>query len=201
MVQFELPDLGYDYDALEPYIDEETMKLHHDKHHQAYLDKFNVAIKGREEFEGQSAEEIVAGVEDAPEELRKKIRDHGGGFVNHKLFWKVLKKDTAFEGPIAEAIKKEFGGYDAFRQKFSEAAKGQFGSGWAWLVKDKEGNLKIMSTSNQETPISHGFKPLLTIDVWEHAYYLKYRNKRPDYIEAFFNVINWDQVNYLYTNR
>lgn len=198
MVQFELPELGYEYNALEPHIDEETMKIHHTKHHQAYLNKFNSSIEGKDEFEGKSAEEIVAQAQNAPADIKTSIINNGGGYINHALFWQILKKDVAFEGEVADAIIKTFGSLEDFIFKFSQAAATQFGSGWAWLVVNKEGRLEIMSTSNQDSPLSVGKVPILALDVWEHAYYLNYQNKRPDYIENFFKVINWKKVNKLY---
>ena len=198
MTQFELKALPYAYDALEPYIDEATMKVHHDKHHQAYCDKFNAAIKDVEAFDGMTAEEILADINQIPEDIRAAAVNNGGGYVNHNLFWEVMKKDVAFEGEVAEAIVEKFGSFEDFKDKFAAAAATQFGSGWAWLVVDEDGELEIVKTSNQNTPVSSGKTPILNIDVWEHAYYLKYQNKRPDYIEQFFNVINWEKVNELY---
>jgi Fe-Mn family superoxide dismutase len=196
-MSFELKELPYDYDSLEPYIDEETMKIHHDKHHQAYCDKFNAAIKGTE-LENKSAEEIITDLNSVPEKIRTAVRNNGGGFVNHNLFWELLKKEVEAKGEVVEAIKEEFGSLETFKEEFSKAATTRFGSGWAWLVVNQEGKLEIMSTPNQDSPLTQGKKPILTIDVWEHAYYLKYQNKRPDYIEAFFKVINWEKVNELY---
>jgi Fe-Mn family superoxide dismutase len=194
---FRLPELGYSYNALEPYIDGETMKIHHTKHHQAYTDKFNAALEGHEDLQQKSAEEIIAGLGTVPESIRKAVRNNGGGYVNHKFFWTLLKKDVPISGSIKDAIEKKFGSFDKFKEAFSQSAATLFGSGWAWLVASK-GGLEIMQTHNQDSPLTGGKIPLLTIDVWEHAYYLKYRNRRPDYIEAFFNVINWDRVNGLY---
>lgn len=193
-----LPELGYAFDALEPFIDAKTMEIHHDKHHQAYITKLVDAIKGNAELEKKSAEELVANLSAVPENIRTAVRNHGGGHVNHSFFWPILKKDVKFAGPAADAITKEFGGFDQFKAKFTAAAVGQFGSGWAWLVVS-DGKLEIMSTPNQDSPLSQGKKPIVGIDVWEHAYYLKYQNKRPDYVEAFFNVINWEKVGQLYT--
>lgn len=199
MTQFELEKLPYAYDALEPYIDEETMKVHHDKHHQAYTDKFNAALaKVKEHFDGMTAEEILADKDKIPNLVKGAIVNNGGGYVNHSLFWQILKKDVEFAGGIADAIKSKFGSLEKFKEEFSEAAATQFGSGWAWLVVDKTGELEITKTANQDTPLSEGKIPILCLDVWEHAYYLKYQNKRPTYIESFFNVINWEKVNELY---
>lgn len=193
-----LPELGYSFDALEPFIDATTMEIHHDKHHQAYITKLVDAIKGNAELEKKSAEQLVSDLNAVPENIRTAVRNHGGGHVNHSFFWPILKKDVTFAGPAADAITKELGGFDQFKEKFTAAAVGQFGSGWAWLVV-KDGKLEIMSTPNQDSPLSQGKKPIVGIDVWEHAYYLKYQNKRPDYVEAFFNVINWEKVGELYT--
>ncbi|MCB2230123.1 superoxide dismutase [bacterium] len=193
-----LPELGYSFDALEPFIDARTMEIHHDKHHQAYITKLVDAIKGNAELEKKSAEQLVSDLNAVPENIRTAVRNHGGGHVNHSFFWPILKKDVTFAGPAADAITKELGGFDQFKAKFTAAAVGQFGSGWAWLVV-KDGKLEIMSTPNQDSPLSQGKTPIVGIDVWEHAYYLKYQNKRPDYVEAFFNVINWEKVGELYT--
>jgi superoxide dismutase, Fe-Mn family len=185
--------LEYNYGALEPYIDKETMEIHHDKHYQAYHDNFMKTIEGSK-LEGKEVKDILSDLNSIPEEIKTAVVNNGGGFFNHGFFWSILKKDVPFEGEIAEAIKEKF---NNFEEEFGNAAKTQFGSGWAWLVLDK-GELKIIQTSNQESPISKGMTPLLVIDVWEHAYYLKYQNKRPEYIENFFNVINWEKVNEYY---
>ena len=190
---FELPKLNYEYNALEPYIDEETMKIHHTKHHQAYTDNFNKAIGGTD----KSAEEIIAGLNEVPEDKRVAVRNNGGGYVNHKLFFSILKKDVECDGKIMNEINKEFGSFDKFKEEFSNAALTQFGSGWAWLVVSR-GKLEIIKTGNQDSPLTEGKKPILGIDVWEHAYYLKYKNKRAEYVENFFKVINWGRVNELY---
>lgn len=195
-MEFELKELNYSYDALEPYIDAKTMEIHHSKHHKAYADKFNAAIKDKD-FENKTAEEIVANWKDAPDDVKMSIRNNGGGYINHNLFWEILKKDVPFEGEIAEAIKSKWGNFENFKEEFTQAAITQFGSGWAWLVVNN-GELEIVKTSNQDTPLTEGKKPILALDVWEHAYYLKYQNKRPEYIENFFNVINWNKVNELY---
>jgi len=188
--------LDYDYNALEPYIDEETMKIHHDKHFQAYFDNFMKSIEGTK-LEGKDAKEILENLDNIPENIRQAVINNGGGYFNHKFFWTILKKDTKFEGEVAEAIISKWGSFEKFKEEFSNAAKTQFGSGWAWLVLDN-GELNITKTSNQDSPISKGIIPILAIDIWEHAYYLKYQNKRPDYIENFFNVINWEKVNEYY---
>jgi len=195
-----LPELGYEYNALEPYIDEETMKIHHKKHHQAYIDKLNAALEKHPELHERRVRELVANLEEVPEDIRTAVRNHGGGHVNHEFFWQILKKNGGKlpEGKIGDAINKKFGSYEEFKKKFSDAALTRFGSGWAWLVVNKDKKLEVMSTANQDSPLSEGKKPVLGVDVWEHAYYLKYQNKRPEYIENFFNVINWEKVNEKY---
>jgi Fe-Mn family superoxide dismutase len=192
---FKLPPLGYDYDALEPYIDAETMKIHHDKHHAAYVSKLNQAIVGAPGFEKKTIEEILINLDAVPEAVRKDIRNQGGGHANHALFWQTLKKNENGKptGELAKAIDANFGSFEKFQEAFIAAATKVFGSGWAWLVwKDKK--LVIESTPNQDSPYSTGGVPLLGIDVWEHAYYLKYQNRRPDYLKAFQNIINWEFV-------
>ncbi|MDD5148074.1 MAG: superoxide dismutase [Candidatus ainarchaeum sp.] len=193
MPKFGLPELPYAYNSLEPFIDEATMRLHHGKHHQAYTDKFNSALEKYPGFYGKNPEEILKGLSKVPKEIREAVRNNGGGFVNHSFFWTILKKNSPPAGEIASAINAKFGSFDKFKEEFSKAAMNQFGSGWAWLVLDR-GKLEIVSTQNQDTPLSLGKIPLLCIDVWEHAYYLKYQNKRADYVSAFFNVINWEEV-------
>jgi len=191
---FELPELGYAYDALEPYIDARTMEIHHSKHHQAYTNNFNKALEGNEELSKKEAEEIIKNLNSFPESIRAAVRNNGGGYVNHNFFWTLLKKDVELKGKIKEEIDKTFGNFDKFKEEFSKAAATRFGSGWAWLVWNN-GKLEIMSTANQDSPLSEGKTLLLCLDVWEHSYYLKYQNKRNEYIEAFFNVINWDKIN------
>lgn len=197
---YAFPELKYAYDALEPYIDAKTMETHHSKHHKTYVDRFNTAIQGKKELEGKSGEEIIANINSVPEDIRMAVRNNGGGAVNHTFFWNVIGPKSGGEpaGPVAEAIAKEFGAFKAFKEKFSDAATTQFGSGWAWLVLNAEKRLEVIKTANQDSPLSSGKKPLLAIDVWEHAYYLKYQNRRPEYIEAFYSVINWKAVNDLY---
>ena len=194
-----LPDLPYAYDALEPHIDAETMKIHHTKHHQAYINKLNEALTKHKDLESKSVIELVQDLNGVPEDIRTAVRNHGGGHVNHSFFWPILKKDVKFGGEIADAITSKFGGLDAFRDKFTAAAGGVFGSGWAWLVV-KNGALEIVGTPNQDSPLSQGMFPVLGVDVWEHAYYLKYQNRRPDYLQAFFNVINWQKVDAHFKN-
>ncbi len=191
-----LPELGYGYDALEPYIDAKTMEIHHTKHHQAYINKLNAALEKHPDLQDRSVEDLLRDLNKIPEDIRTAVRNHGGGHANHSFFWPLLKKDVKLGGPIADKIKETFGGFDQFKEKFSAAAGGRFGSGWAWLVMGKKG-LEITSTANQDSPLIEGLTPLVGIDVWEHAYYLKYQNRRPEYVEAFFNVINWDRVNEL----
>ncbi|HLC46154.1 MAG TPA: superoxide dismutase [Candidatus Nanoarchaeia archaeon] len=188
--------LPYAYNALEPFIDEATMIVHHDKHHQTYADKFNAALERYPELQVKKPEELLKDLSKVPEDIRTAVRNHGGGYINHNFFWKIMapKSGGKPSGEIALAIDKDFGGFDKFKEQLSAAALGIFGSGWAWLVLNN-GKLEIMTTANQDSPLSVGKTPLLTIDVWEHAYYLKYQNKRVDFIAAFFNVINWEQVN------
>jgi superoxide dismutase, Fe-Mn family len=194
--KMKVEELGYSYTDLEPYIDKETMMIHHDKHYQAYFDKFLAAIEGTE-LDGKEVKEVLSSLSKIPEEIKVAVVNNGGGYFNHRFFWTILKKDVPFEGEIADAIKAKFGSLDKFKEEFSNAAATFFGSGWTWLVLDK-GELKIISTKNQDSPISNKTIPLITLDVWEHAYYLKYQNKRPEYIENFFNVINWKKVNEYY---
>ncbi|MDE2858586.1 MAG: superoxide dismutase [Chloroflexota bacterium] len=192
--QFKLPPLPYAYDALEPHIDARTMEIHHGKHHAGYTNKLNAAIEGTD-LVGKSIEEILSDLEDVPEEIRTAVRNNGGGYANHNLFWQVMSPDGGGEpgGALAEAINSAFGSFEEFKGGFSAAAAGVFGSGWAWLVTDR-GPLRIESSPNQDSPLMAGNSPILGIDIWEHAYYLNYQNRRPDYIAAFFNVINWAQV-------
>jgi Fe-Mn family superoxide dismutase len=199
MNKIELMKLPYAYNALEPFIDEETMKLHHLKHHQAYVNKLNKALEEHKELQEKSLEELIKGLNEIPEEIKTPVRNNGGGVINHNFFWLILKKNTEFQGEIAEAIKEKFGSYEKFKEEFSHAALTLFGSGWVWLVLNKN-ELEIIQTANQDSPLTQGKIPLLTLDVWEHAYYLKYKNKRAEYIEAFFNVINWNKVNQHYLN-
>lgn len=189
-----LPALPYAYDALEPYFDTKTMEIHHTKHHQAYVDKLNAALEGNEGLQKSSAEDLLKDLKAVPENIRTAVRNHGGGHANHSFWWQMLRKDVRYSGEIAKAIDSKFGSYDEFKDKFSNTAALLFGSGWTWLVFNN-GELEIMTTPNQDSPLSQGKTPILGIDVWEHAYYLKYQNRRPDYISAFFNVINWEQVN------
>ena len=193
---FELPPLPYDYAALEPTIDEATMKLHHDKHHQAYVTNANAALEKHPELSSKSAEELISDLAAVPEDIRGPIRNNGGGHVNHTMFWEIMKPGGGGEptGAIGEQITKDFGNFEDFKKKFNEAGVKQFGSGWAFLVW-KGGKLEIVSKPNQDSPLSDGLYPVLGNDVWEHAYYLKYQNKRPDYLAAWWNVVNWEAVN------
>ncbi len=188
-----LPNLGYEYNSLEPYIDEQTMRIHHTKHHQTYIDKLNAALEKHPELQKKSAEELIKDLNKIPEDIRTQVRNHGGGHVNHSFFWPLLKKEVKISGEISKAINKEFGSFDDFRKKFSEISNSVFGSGWCWLILNKN-KLEIIKTSNQDNPISEGKIPILGIDLWEHGFYLLYKNKRVDYVEAFYNVINWNQV-------
>ena len=199
-MKHQLPNLPYPYDALEPYFDSRTMEIHHTKHHQAYVDKLNAALEGQAELAEKSVEELLSNLDAVPDNIRVAVRNHGGGHFNHSFWWPILKKDVKAEGEIIEAINRKFGGFDKFKEEFTKAATGLFGSGWAWLVVN-QGELEIIQTANQDSPISQNRTPLLGIDVWEHAYYLKYQNRRPEYIEAFFNVINWEQVNKNFLNK
>ena len=194
---FTLPKLPYAYDALEPHIDARTMEIHHTKHHQAYIDNANAAIEKHPALASKSAEELLSALDQVPEAIRTVIRNHGGGHANHSLFWTVMKPAGGGkpDGDLAAAIDKAFDGFDAFKGQFETAAKTRFGSGWAWLSVKKDGSLAISSTANQDSPLSEGMTPILGLDVWEHAYYLKYQNRRPDYIGAWWNVVNWAEVN------
>jgi Fe-Mn family superoxide dismutase len=191
---YEVPPLPYDYAALEPHIDEQTMRLHHDKHHQAYVGKVNDALEGTEHA-GKPIEEIIANLSAIPEDKRGVVRNNGGGHLNHSLFWESMSPDGggAPDGDLAAAIDEAFGSFDAFKEQFEAAGVGRFGSGWAWLIVDG-GKLAITSTPNQDNPISEGKTPLVGNDVWEHAYYLKYQNRRPEYLKAWWNVVNWGKV-------
>jgi len=188
-----LPALPYAYNALEPYIDEQTMQIHHTKHHQTYVDKLNAALEGYEDLQKKSAEDLIQDLNSIPEKIRTAVRNHGGGHANHSFFWQLLWKEVDLGGEVAAAIKSKFGDYDTFKEQFSNAAALLFGSGWAWLVVNNS-ELEITTTPNQDSPLSQGQIPILGLDVWEHAYYLKYQNRRPEYINAFFNIINWEKV-------
>ena len=193
-MRYSTPDLGYAYDALEPWIDARTMEIHHDKHHVGYTTKLNAAVAGTS-VEGEDPATLIASLDGVPEEIRGAVRNNGGGHVNHTLFWEIMAPGGARApaGGLADAIDAAFGGFEAFKKEFANAAATRFGSGWAWLVKSS-GGLKVYSTANQDSPLSQGDTPILGLDVWEHAYYLNYQNRRPDYIDAFWNVVNWDVV-------
>lgn len=194
---FELPKLPYAYDALEPHIDKETMEIHHSKHHNTYVTKLNDAVKGTD-LESKSIEEIVKNLDAVPENIKTAVRNNGGGHLNHSLFWELLSPEQKeLSGELKEAIESAFGSVDKFKEEFEAAAAGRFGSGWAWLVVNN-GALEITSTPNQDNPVSEGKTPVFGVDVWEHAYYLKYQNKRPEYLSAIWNVVDWDKVNELY---
>ncbi|GAB4143684.1 superoxide dismutase [Thermopirellula anaerolimosa] len=197
---YTLPQLPYAYDALEPHIDARTMEIHHTKHHQAYITNVNKAIEGTE-WEKLSVEDLVAAIHRVPESIRTAVRNHGGGHANHSLFWTILGPNGggAPQGSLAAAIDRELGGFDKFREAFTKAAMGRFGSGWAWLSVDPNKKLVVEDTPNQNSPLMHGNIPILGVDVWEHAYYLKYQNRRNEYIEAFYSVINWGEVLRRYT--
>ncbi|HFU9506265.1 TPA: superoxide dismutase SodA [Streptococcus agalactiae] len=193
-----LPDLPYAYDALEPHIDAETMTLHHDKHHAIYVANANAALEKHPEI-GEDLEALLADVSQIPEDIRQAVINNGGGHLNHALFWELMSpEETQISQELSEDINATFGSFEDFKAAFTAAATGRFGSGWAWLVVNAEGKLEVLSTANQDTPIMEGKKPILGLDVWEHAYYLNYRNVRPNYIKAFFEIINWNKVNELY---
>jgi len=193
---FQLPPLPYAYDALEPHIDARTMEIHHSKHHATYVNNLNAAIENQPALQNKSIEEILRHLDQVPESVRTAVQNNGGGHANHTLFWEVMTPGGSSQptGKLAEAINAAFGSFEGFKEQFTKAAAGRFGSGWAWLVVTPEGKLAVYSTANQDSPLSKGDTPILGIDVWEHAYYLKYQNRRPEYINAFYNVINWDKV-------
>jgi Fe-Mn family superoxide dismutase len=193
---FTLPDLPYAFNALEPHIDAKTMEIHHDKHHGTYVAKLNAALEKAPSFQNKPIEEILRSLDSLPADIRTAVRNHGGGHLNHSLFWKLLspKGGGKPSGALAGAIDKSFGSFDAFKEQFGTAATNLFGSGWAWLCADTAGKLVIAGLPNQDSPVSQGMKPLLGLDVWEHAYYLKYQNRRPEYITAFWNLVSWEQV-------
>jgi len=193
---FELPPLPYAYDALEPFIDTMTMQVHHDKHHAAYVTNLNGALEKHPELAGKSLEELLGDLNAVPEDIRTVVRNHGGGTWNHTMFWQIMAPKAGGEpkGALADAMKAAFGGFDAFKAEFEKAANGRFGSGWAWLVKKSDGGLAVLSTANQDNPVSDGHTPVMGLDVWEHAYYLKYQNRRAEYVTNWWNVVNWEEV-------
>ncbi|HSL81209.1 MAG TPA: superoxide dismutase [Thermoanaerobaculia bacterium] len=190
-----VPDLPYSFDALEPHIDARTMEIHHDKHHAAYVSKLNAALEGHPDLQSKGVEELLRGIDSVPESIRTAVRNHGGGHANHSLFWQVMGPGGggAPSGDLASAIDGAFGSFDTFKQKLTDAAAGVFGSGWGWLVV-QGGKLEVVGRPNQDSPLMDGATPLLGVDVWEHAYYLKYQNRRPDYLEAWWNTVSWDEV-------
>ena len=193
----EIDPLPYAYNALEPHIDEQTMQIHHDKHHQAYANNLNAALESHPDLQGKSAEELIRDLNAVPEAARMAVRNNAGGVVNHNFFWKIMKQDGGGEptGAIGDAITETFGSFEEFKKQFNDAGVKRFGSGWVWLVKSADGKLQIVSTPNQDNPISEGHTPILGNDVWEHAYYLNYQNLRPKYLEAWWNTVNWDAAN------
>jgi len=195
-----LTDLPYSYDALEPHIDARTMEIHHSRHHNTYVTKLNEALEPFTELHGRSLDQLLSDLNSVPESIRTAVRNHGGGTWNHNLFWKTMSPGGGGEpaGKVSEAINSKFGSFQEFKDKLTQAAVTQFGSGWGWLVLAKSGDLEVLSAPNQDTPLSDGHFPLLNVDVWEHAYYLKYQNKRPDYVSAWWNVVNWEAVEELY---
>ncbi|WP_165071020.1 superoxide dismutase [Paludisphaera rhizosphaerae] len=200
MAEYTVPPLTYDFGALEPHIDAKTMEIHHDKHHAAYVNNLNAALKDQPSLQGKPIEELIADLNAVPESIRTAVRNNGGGHANHSFFWKIIGPGGGGEpkGALADAIASELGGFAAFKEAFTKAATTRFGSGWAWLSVGKDGKLAVTSTANQDSPIMEGATPLLGLDVWEHAYYLKYQNRRPEYITAFWNVIDWTEVGRLY---
>ena len=203
MPKHELPKLPYEYDALEPYISKEIMASHHDKHHAAYINNLNTALEPYPDLQEKSAEDLLKNLDQVPEVIRTAVKNNGGGHVNHSMFWQIMKPNGGGEptSELAEEIKKHFGSFADFQTKFNEAGTKQFGSGWVWLVKNKEGELEIMSTPNQDNPMSQGHQPIMGNDVWEHAYYLQYKNVRPDYLKAWWNVVNWGEINNRFLNK
>ncbi|MBF6590735.1 MAG: superoxide dismutase [Ktedonobacterales bacterium] len=193
---FELPPLPYDYNALEPYIDEETMHLHHDKHHQAYVNNLNAALEGQSQLASLPVEELMRRMNDVPENIRTAVRNNGGGHVNHSMYWQIMKPNGGGQptGALADAINQTFGSLDTLKSQFNDAGTKRFGSGWAWLVVNPSGQLQVTSTANQDSPLMEGLFPVMGNDVWEHAYYLKYQNRRPEYLAAWWNTLNWDEI-------
>jgi superoxide dismutase, Fe-Mn family len=200
MPKFELPPLPYDYAALEPHIDTQTMQIHHDKHHAAYVNNLNTALEKHADLQSKSPEDLIRDLNSLPEDIRTAVRNNGGGHVNHTMFWQIMGPNAGGEptGEVANAIKSAFGDFNAFKEQLNKAGMGRFGSGWAWLIVDGSGAVKITSTANQDNPMMEGQRPVLGVDVWEHAYYLKYQNRRADYLNAWWNVINWAEVNKRY---
>jgi superoxide dismutase, Fe-Mn family len=202
-MRLQVPSLPYDYGALEPYIDARTMEIHYTKHHAGYVAKLNSLLEGRSELANMSLEDIISDISIVPEEIRQGVRNNGGGYLNHSLFWQIMAPRGGGQpsGMLNDAISNRFGGFGEFRKELTAAAMDRFGSGWAWLCLDKGGKLEIISTPNQDSPIMLGYKPIMGVDVWEHAYYLKYRNRRADYLEAWWNVVNWEKIAEFYAHR
>ncbi len=194
---YELPPLPYGYDALEKAIDEQTMRLHHDKHHAAYVNNLNAAIEGQADLQGMSIEDLLRNIDRVPENIRTAVRNNGGGHANHTMFWEIMSPNGGGEptGAIADVINSTFGDFQTFKQRFNEAGAKRFGSGWAWLIRTRDGKFEVTSTANQDSPLMEGHYPIMGNDVWEHAYYLRYQNRRPEYLEAWWNVVNWDAIN------
>ncbi len=199
---YTLPDLPYEFDALEPHIDTKTMQIHHDLHHSGYVNKLNAALEGHDDLLDMDISTLLKNIEQVPEEKRQAVINNGGGHANHSLFWQIMSPEpkTSPEGELAEAINSTFGSLDEFKNMFTEAAGNRFGSGWAWLALDASKELQVMSTKNQDSPLLEGLTPIMGLDVWEHAYYLKYQNRRPEYIESWWNVLDWSKVEELYTS-
>ena len=199
---FKLPELNYAYNALEPHIDARTMEIHHTKHHQTYIDNLNKALEGHEKYQEMSIKDLLKSLDELPDSIKTAVRNNGGGHLNHKIFWNVMSPNGGGKpiGEVAKKIDEDLGGFDKFKEEFKKAALGRFGSGWAWLVIDKDGKLAVTSTPNQDNPISDGKNPLLGIDVWEHAYYLNYQNKRADYIDSWWNLVDWNVVGEKYNS-
>src|SRR5574341_1181997 len=197
----EVPPLPYGYNALEPHIDEQTMRIHHDKHHAAYVTNLNNALQNQPNLQNKNVEELLRDLNSVPEDIRTAVRNNGGGHANHTMFWLIMAPGAggAPSGALADAINAKFGSFNDFKEQFTKAAMGRFGSGWAWLSVDRGGNLVLSSTANQDNPLSEGLQPILGLDVWEHAYYLKYQNRRAEYVEAWWNVVSWDEVSRRYT--
>lgn len=203
MNKHELLPLPYAYDALEPYIDAETMQIHHDKHHTTYVNNLNATVEGFPDLAEKTAEELITHLDQVPEEIRTAVRNNAGGHVNHSMFWQIMAPNAGGEpsGALAEEIKKSFGSFGEFQAKFNDAGTKRFGSGWVWLIRTKDGKLDILSTANQDNPMTNGHKPILGNDVWEHAYYLKYKNMRADYLKAWWNVVNWAEIEKRFESR
>jgi Fe-Mn family superoxide dismutase len=193
---FEVPPLPYDYNALEPYIDTQTMQLHHDKHHAAYVNNLNAALQNAPQFASLAIEDLIRRLSDVPESIRTAVRNNGGGHLNHSMFWQIMSPNGGGQpgGELGNAINSTFGSFDQFKAAFNDAGVKRFGSGWAWLILDKNGSLQVVSTANQDSPLTDGSFPIMGNDVWEHAYYLKYQNRRPDYLNAWWNVVNWSEI-------